>query len=256
MILKNNFLLSDAVQTLEFLVVAMMTVLCCIATFSLFFSLFTANVGQNTQVCRNYATPHKTQMIDTTINLLVNQMECTNLSSTTLMLRLAVKSDNSSPAILFRDSEKLDAAIKLSLTLPTLCTNEGNFGLRLTSLDPLEVPNKLVDVVANSNRKICPHFHLSAQSAEDSVLKLMAHQHHVSHMFHVCEYIKEKMPHTNVGSDIIVGFPGETAEQFETTFNNPEACPMDYFPVFSYSKNRGMPAATFENEVPEPEKKQ
>ena len=52
-------------------------------------------------------------MIDTTINLLVNRTECTNLSGTTLTLRLAVKSDNSSPAILFRDSEKLDATIKL-----------------------------------------------------------------------------------------------------------------------------------------------
>ena len=76
-------------------------------------------VGWNTQVRCNYTTPHKTQMIDTTINLLVNRTECTNLSGTTLMLRLAVKNDNSSPAILFRDSEKLDATIKLSLTLPT-----------------------------------------------------------------------------------------------------------------------------------------
>ena len=58
-------------------------------------------------------------MIDTTINLLVNRTECTNLPGTTLTLRLAVKSDNSSPAILIRDSEKLDATIKLSLTLPT-----------------------------------------------------------------------------------------------------------------------------------------
>ena len=80
MILKNNFLLSDAVQTLEFLVVATMTILCCSATFSLFsLSLFTANVGQNTQVRRNYTTPHKTQMIDTTINLLVNRTECPTL---------------------------------------------------------------------------------------------------------------------------------------------------------------------------------
>ena len=58
-------------------------------------------------------------MIDSTINLLANWTECTNLSGTTLTLRLAVKSDNSSPAILFHDSEKLDATIKLSLTLPT-----------------------------------------------------------------------------------------------------------------------------------------
>ena len=66
-------------------------------------------------------------MIDTTINLLVNRTECTNLPGTTLMLRLAVKSDNSSPAILFCDSEKLDATIKLSLTLPTALVQE--FGL-------------------------------------------------------------------------------------------------------------------------------
>ena len=77
------------------------------------------SVERNTQVRRNYTTPHKTQMIDTTINLLVNRTECTNLSGTTLTLRLAVKSDNSSPSILFRDSEKLDATIKLSVTLPT-----------------------------------------------------------------------------------------------------------------------------------------
>ena len=61
------------------------------------------NVGRNTQVRRDYTTPHKTQMIDTTINLLVNWTECTNLPGTTLTLRLAVKSDNSSPAILFHD---------------------------------------------------------------------------------------------------------------------------------------------------------
>ena len=103
-----------------------MTVLCCGATFFSFFSLFTANVERNTQVHRNYTTPHKTQMIDTTINLLVNRTEYTNLSGTTLTLRLAVKSDNSSPAILFRDSEKLDATIKLSLTLPTLTASFSN----------------------------------------------------------------------------------------------------------------------------------
>ena len=66
-------------------------------------------------------------MIDTTINLLVNRTECTNLSGTTLTLRLAVKSDNSSPAILFRDSEKLDATIKLSLILPTVHQSKSCF---------------------------------------------------------------------------------------------------------------------------------
>ena len=58
------------------------------------------------EVRRNYTTPHKTQMIDTTINLLVNRMECTNLPGTTLNVEVGFESDNSSPAILFCDSEK------------------------------------------------------------------------------------------------------------------------------------------------------
>ena len=77
-----------------------------VSLFDILTSLGDDCVGRNTQVHRNYTTPHKTQMIDTTINLLVNRMECTNLSGTTLTLRLAVKSDNSSPATLFCDSEK------------------------------------------------------------------------------------------------------------------------------------------------------
>ena len=71
-----------------------------------FVSTEIAGVGRNTQVRRNYTTPHKTQMIDTTINLLVNRTEYTNLPGTTLTLRLAVKSDNSSPAILFPETQK------------------------------------------------------------------------------------------------------------------------------------------------------
>ena len=111
--------------------VVAITVYCCFVCFALchvvlflllfvlLFCVVVLVVERNTQVRRNYTTPHRTQMIDTTINLLVNRTECTNLSGTTLTLRLAVKSDNSSPAIPFRDSEKLDATIKLSLTLPT-----------------------------------------------------------------------------------------------------------------------------------------
>ncbi len=148
-----------------------------------------------------------------------------------------------------------DQGRDLADLLSELVALPGDFRLRLTSLDPLEVPKKLVDVVAGSNGKICPHFHLSAQSAEDTILKRMARRHHVSETLEVCRYIKEQMPHANIGSDIIVGFPGETPERFETTYQNLQACPMDYFHVFSYSKRRGTPAANFDEQVPEREKK-
>lgn len=139
--------------------------------------------------------------------------------------------------------------------LEELCTLPGQFRLRLTSLDPMEVSDKLIEMVANSNGKICPHFHLSAQSAEDYVLKRMGRRHHVSAMLHVCETIAQKIPHASVGSDIIVGFPGETPERFEATYETLKNTYMNYFHVFSYSKRKGTPAATFPDQVPEREKK-
>lgn len=139
--------------------------------------------------------------------------------------------------------------------LSELIQMEGAFRLRLTSLDPMEVSDKLIGVVAQSNGKICPHFHLSAQSAEDFVLKRMGRRHHVADMVRVCQTIAERIPHASVGSDIIVGFPGETAERFEATYETLEKVYMNYFHVFSYSKRKGTPAATFPEQVPEREKK-
>ena len=131
----------------------------------------------------------------------------------------------------------------------------GEFRLRLTSLDPMEVSDKLIDVVAQSDGSICPHFHLSAQSAEDGVLKRMGRRHHVADMLHVCETIAQKIPHASVGSDIIVGFPGETSERFASTYETLKNTAMNYFHVFSYSKRKGTPAASFPEQVPEREKK-
>lgn len=130
-----------------------------------------------------------------------------------------------------------------------------DFRLRLTSLDPMEVSDKLIEAVANSQGKICPHFHLSAQSAEDVVLKRMGRRHHVADMLRVCETIAQKIPHASVGSDIIVGFPGETPERFEATYETLKNTYMNYFHVFSYSKRKGTPAASFPDQVPEREKK-
>lgn len=139
--------------------------------------------------------------------------------------------------------------------LKELISIPGDFRLRLTSLDPLEVTEKLIDTMAASNGKICPHIHLSAQSAEDTVLKRMGRRHHVKDMRAICEYIDRVLPDCQIGSDIIVGFPGESDERFEATFQNLADCPMHYFHVFSYSKRPGTPAADFPDQLPERVKK-
>jgi threonylcarbamoyladenosine tRNA methylthiotransferase MtaB len=120
----------------------------------------------------------------------------------------------------------------------------------------LEVTDNLIQVIADSNGRIAPHIHLSAQSAEDVVLKRMARRHHVKDFEHVCHTLKRLIPHASLGSDIIVGFPGETPERFESTYHVLNEVPMDYFHVFSYSKRKGTPAASFEDQVPEREKKE
>jgi len=145
--------------------------------------------------------------------------------------------------------------VDLAGLLSTLITVEGDFRLRLTSLDPLEVTDRLIDVVAASQGKICPHFHLSAQSASDAVLKRMGRRHHVADMVRICDTIAAKMPDASVGSDIIVGFPGERETDFNDTVVVLTAAPMNYFHVFSYSKRKGTPAATFVDQVPGREKK-
>jgi threonylcarbamoyladenosine tRNA methylthiotransferase MtaB len=143
-----------------------------------------------------------------------------------------------------------DGKKDLADLLSELIELPGNFRLRLSSLDPLEVPLKLIEVVANAQGKIAPHFHLSAQSAEDTVLKRMARRHHVAEFQEVCQTIHQLMPHACIGSDIIVGFPGETDERFESTFQVLSTVPIHYFHTFSYSKRKGTPAADFPDQVP------
>jgi threonylcarbamoyladenosine tRNA methylthiotransferase MtaB len=135
--------------------------------------------------------------------------------------------------------------------LRNLIQVEGDFRLRLSSLDPLEVTPELIAVMADSQGKICPHLHLSAQSADDMVLKRMARRHHVDHFQAVCQQFTQAMPQGCIGSDIIVGFPGETDAQFENTARVLAETPIHYFHVFSYSRRRGTPAASLPQQVPQ-----
>lgn len=145
--------------------------------------------------------------------------------------------------------EDLAALLQAFVTIP------GNFRLRLSSLDPAEVTPQLLDVMAENPEKICPYLHLSIQSAEDHVLKRMARRHRVADLYRVCDAIMEKIPQASIGADIIVGFPEETKERFASTYQVLSDLPLSYFHTFTYSKRQGTPAADFEDQVPEPEKK-
>jgi len=140
--------------------------------------------------------------------------------------------------------------VDLSDLLKAMYTQiDGDYQLRLSSLDPLEVTDKLMNTIAASHGKIAPHIHLSSQSADDGVLKAMARRHHVKDLIYVCNRFKELMPSIAIGSDMIVGFPTESAEAFERSYAVIEHIPMHYLHVFRYSPRPGTPAAEMRPQV-------
>jgi len=126
---------------------------------------------------------------------------------------------------------------------------------RLSSLDPMEFSDDLVNFLADSE-KFCRHLHISLQSGNNKILKAMRRRYTVESYSELINTLVEKIPFINIGSDIIVGFPGETEEYFQETYNNLKNLPINYIHIFSYSKRKGTPAAEMPDQVSERAKKQ
>ena len=127
--------------------------------------------------------------------------------------------------------------------------------LRLSSLDPREVPERLLDLMASSS-VLCPHLHVCAQAGDDRVLKDMRRNYDTAYYRDLLSRIRERLPDAAIGSDIIVGFPGETDDQFESSLEYFAALPLTYFHVFPYSARRGTPAAAMTSALPSAKKKE
>jgi threonylcarbamoyladenosine tRNA methylthiotransferase MtaB len=126
--------------------------------------------------------------------------------------------------------------------------------IRLSSLDPREVTDRLLDVVAESP-VICSHLHVCAQAGDDTILREMRRNYDAAYYRDLLLKIRERLPDASLGSDIIVGFPGETDEQFEKSYEYFRSLPLTYFHVFPYSCRRGTIAASLSNPVPPDQKK-
>jgi tRNA-2-methylthio-N6-dimethylallyladenosine synthase len=114
-----------------------------------------------------------------------------------------------------------------------------------------------VDIVAaiEENQNLCDWIHLPVQSGSDRVLKMMRRGHIHTDYLQRIERIKSSSRRLALTSDIIVGFPGETDEDFRQTLALVEQCEYDSLYIFKYSKRAGTPAANFTDSVPEAEKK-
>lgn len=121
--------------------------------------------------------------------------------------------------------------------------------LRLSSLDPHEVTEELIGCFGRFDN-LCRHLHLPLQSGDETVLKHMRRPHTADDFRRLVERLAEAVPGIAIGTDVIVGFPGEGDGEFEATYKLLDRLPISYLHVFNYSQRRGTPAATMPNQVP------
>ncbi len=114
--------------------------------------------------------------------------------------------------------------------------------IRLSSLDPRFLDRKLRECITNSPI-ICPHFHISLQHGSDAVIRRMGRKIRVADYCRILEDLHRKIPGVSLGTDLIVGFPGETSQDFEGMVDFVQKSPLTYFHVFSYSPRPGTPAS-------------
>ncbi len=148
-----------------------------------------------------------------------------------------------------------DIGTSLSELLKELLKVEGIKIFRLSSMHIKEITPSLLDIITHEER-IAPHFHLSLQSASDRILKLMDRGYTLEEFRQVCEFILSKRLHTAIGTDVIVGFPSETEEDFERTRKFLEEFPFAYLHIFPYSDRPFTKASKIREKVPERVKKE
>ena len=122
--------------------------------------------------------------------------------------------------------------------------------IRLGSLEPRIITPEFARVLAQ-NPKICPHFHLSLQSGCDSVLKRMNRHYDTAQYLEGLRILREAFDRPAITTDVIVGFPGETEEEFEETCHFVQEADFYEMHVFKYSRRAGTRAARMEDQVPE-----
>jgi len=124
--------------------------------------------------------------------------------------------------------------------------------IRLSSLEIGEVDDALLEVFKES--RLCRHLHIPIQSGDDTILRAMNRRYNIEEFSKRIFNIVKRFPDIALGTDVIVGFPGEGEEEFENTYRVLESLPFSYFHVFPYSQRKGTPASKMGPEVGSREK--
>ena len=127
---------------------------------------------------------------------------------------------------------------------------EGLKRIRFMTSHPKDLSDELIETMAKS-KKVCHHLHLPMQSGSSRILKIMNRRYDKEKYLELVRKIRTAIPDISLTTDIIVGFPGETEEDFRDTLDVVDKCDFDTAFTFIYSKRSGTPAAKMENQIPE-----
>ena len=126
--------------------------------------------------------------------------------------------------------------------------------IRLSSVEPVLFTDEFVSEVSKME-KVCPYYHLSLQSGCDETLKRMNRRYTTKEYKTIVDRLRENIPNVAITTDVIVGFPGETNDEFNKTYEFLKDIELSQMHIFKYSPRKGTPAATMENQI-DPQMKQ
>jgi len=148
----------------------------------------------------------------------------------------------------------LEHKVTLSNILKTILNKTKIKRVRLSSLEVLEIDDELLDLFINE--RICKHLHIPLQSGDDKILKLMNRAYDTKQFSARIEQIHKNIPEINIGTDVIVGFPGEGDPEFENTYKFLEDLPIVYMHIFPFSPRPGTIASKMPDNTPSALKKE
>jgi threonylcarbamoyladenosine tRNA methylthiotransferase MtaB len=144
-----------------------------------------------------------------------------------------------------RDLEPASSLLELLRALDGI---DSDVRFRISSLEPMDCPPALVDLVAGSDR-FQPHFHLPLQHASDRLLRSMGRPYRLDDYRRLIDRVAVSLPDASIGSDMIVGFPGETDRDFAANLDYLPSSPLTHLHVFPYSDRPGTPASRMAGKV-------
>ncbi len=142
----------------------------------------------------------------------------------------------------------LEEDIDIAGIMAKLCQATPQVRYRLSSIEPVEINDKILDTLA-ANSNFLPHLHIPLQSGSDDILLRMNRRYTTSQFVKIVEKCHGVAADLAVGIDVMAGFPGESDEQFATTYSLLKDLDFTYLHVFPYSQRPGTPAAGFEDQV-------